>query len=384
MNTRTDPAAAEQAESQHPFPARARERSTGVVDVESQRAIAEVQAAYLVARANPRDEVRARDQIAQDCGNAKLAEVSVYEYNRGGSDVSGASIRLAETIVRRWGNIECGVKELSRYNGYSDCMAYAVDLETGFRDVKTFQVKHWRDTKKGGYPVKDERDIYELVANMGARRKRACILAIIPQDVVDDAIRQCEVTLKAKVEVNDEFIASLLKAFEVYSVTKEMIEKRIGRRIEAMTPGLAVQLRRIHNSLKDHMSTPNEWFEMGAPTEGEDRTPAGRKKPAAKPGAPGAPAAGEQKTAAAAPGENGRSTAAVADPHKVADASDLAFIRNKLKAAEVTEQEFCKAFQIDLPEDLKAFLVPAALKWITDPSTAPTLEVSGREPAMPA
>jgi hypothetical protein len=45
-------------------------------------------------------------------------------------------------------------------------------------------------------------------------------------------------------------------------LSKEQIEKRIQRHIDAMTPGLAIQLRRIFNSLKESMSQPSDWFEM--------------------------------------------------------------------------------------------------------------------------
>lgn len=57
--------------------------------------------------------------------------------------------------------MEAGVKELSRSNGVSECLAYAWDYETNYRDVRTFTVRHWRDTREGGYALKDERDIYE-------------------------------------------------------------------------------------------------------------------------------------------------------------------------------------------------------------------------------
>ena len=48
---------------------------------------------------------------------------------------------------------------------YRAMFAYAWDLESGYYDERQFQVRHWRDTKKGGYAIKEERDIYELVAN---------------------------------------------------------------------------------------------------------------------------------------------------------------------------------------------------------------------------
>ncbi|KWO64053.1 hypothetical protein, partial [Burkholderia territorii] len=205
-------------------------------------------------------------------------------------DISGPSIRLAETIARRWGNIESGVKEIARRDGVSECLAYAWDLESNFRDVRTFSVRHWRDTKKGGYALTDERDIYESVANAGARRKRACILALIDGDVVEAAVKQCEATLETKVNVDEAFIAQMLERFATHGVSQEMIEKRIQRHLSSLTPALAVSLRKIYNSLRDGMSTPSEWFEAtspaadvtNAPARGASRTEAVRESLKAK------------------------------------------------------------------------------------------------------
>jgi hypothetical protein len=161
--------------------------------------------------------------------------------------------------------MECGVKELSRNEGYSECEAYAWDMESNFRDSKTFQVRHWRDRKSGGgYLLTDERDIYEALANQGARRKRACMEAVIPRDVVDAAVNQCRVTLKTKADTGAESIAKMLEKFAEYGVTKAQIEARIQRHVDAITPALFVGLRRIYNSLKDGMSIPAEWFEAAA------------------------------------------------------------------------------------------------------------------------
>lgn len=261
----------------------------------AQREVAEVQAAMVIAKKFPRDPIAAMDRILQSCARPTLAEAAFYQYSRGGSDISGASIRLLEEVCRGWGNIACGVTELARHDGYSECEAYAVDLETNFRDGKKFQVRHWRDTKSGGYKIKDERDIYELIANMGARRKRACMEAIVPGDVLEAAKKQCEVTLKTKAEVTPERLQSLLDKFADHGVTKEMIEKRIQRRIDAMTPALLVQLGRIFNSLKDGMSTPAEWFEVEPKADAQPQPQAtgntGAKAALAqkKPAAPGAP-----------------------------------------------------------------------------------------------
>lgn len=226
-----------------------------------QREVAEVQAAMVIAKRFTRDEKRSMDKILMACTRPGLAGDAVYEYAKGGSKIVGPSIRLAEELARGWGNIVSGITELSRSGNVSECLAYCWDLETNYRDEKRFQVKHWRDTREGGYALTDERDIYELIANMGARRKRACILAIIPGDVQDAAINQCELTLKSKAEVTPERIKGMVEKFNEFGVTQAMIEKRIQRRMDAITPALLINLGKIYNSIKDGMSSPQDWFE---------------------------------------------------------------------------------------------------------------------------
>jgi hypothetical protein len=234
-----------------------------LISVEQQRAIAEVQAQLIIARANPRDPRQCMDQILQDCTRLSLAEGAMYEYARGGTEISGPSIRLLETIARRWGNIASAVKEVSRRDGYSECVAFAWDLESNYRDEKQFQVRHWRDRKGGGgYRVTDERDIYEMIANQGQRRKRAALQAVIPGDVVETAVEQCEETLKADADTSPEGLRKLVEAFAPFGVSREQIEVRCQRRMDAIRPAQVVQLRKIWVSLRDEMSHPADWFEV--------------------------------------------------------------------------------------------------------------------------
>jgi len=125
----------------------------------------EVQAAMIIAKRFPRDEARAFDKILRSCQRQGLAEQSEYTYPRGGQKIVGPSIRLAEAIAQNWGNVDYGIIELSNNNESSEMMAYAWDLETNTRVTKIFTVKHWRDTKQGGYALNDSRDIYETTAN---------------------------------------------------------------------------------------------------------------------------------------------------------------------------------------------------------------------------
>ena len=196
------------------------QRGSASLDVESNRAVAEVQAMVLMAKKFPRDQIAATDRILTECQRQGLAEQALYSYARGGTDITGPSIRLAEAIARNWQNIEFGVKELSQEDGQSEMMAFCLDLESNVRQTKTFFVKHTRFTKKGSYHLDDPRDIFEVVANQGARRLRACILGIIPGDIIDAAVSQCEQTLKAKADTSSEALKKLVDAFVPYKITK--------------------------------------------------------------------------------------------------------------------------------------------------------------------
>lgn len=241
----------------------ARRDSNPVAESTQQRAIADIQSAMVIAKRFPRDPVAAMDRILQACTRPSLADGALYSYSRGGADVTGPSIRMAEMLAQNWGNVEFGIRELSQSNGESSVEAFAFDLETNTRQVKVFQVQHVRHTRAGAKRLDDPRDVYELVANQGARRLRACILGIIPGDVVDAAVKQVEITLQTHTEVTPERVKSMLQAFQDnYGVTQEAIQKRLQRRMDAMTPALMVQLKKIYQSLKDGMSQPGDWFDM--------------------------------------------------------------------------------------------------------------------------
>jgi hypothetical protein len=236
--------------------------STGAM-VETERAIAEVQAAIMLAKRFPRDKVTAVDQILTQCTRISLAESAIYSYPKGGQEITGPSIRLAEVIAQSWGNFQFGWDELSRREGMSEILAFAWDVETNVRRTMKFVVRHWRDTKKGGYAIKDERDIYELCANQAQRRVRACILNTIPGDVTEAAVAQCDETIKLKSPVTAESIQRLLGAFEEFGVSKAQIEKRLGRKVgvDSMNAAVMAQLRKIYTGIRDGMSKVEEFFE---------------------------------------------------------------------------------------------------------------------------
>jgi len=232
------------------------------------RELAEMQTKFLMAERFPRDERRAMDGVLNTFSRKTMAEMASYAFAKGGSNVSGLSIHSMQAIAQQWGNMEFGWVEVSRgisADGvpFSEVRAFAWDLQSRVCRPLQFIVRHWRDTRSGGYKLKDEREIYELCANMAQRRVRSCLEAVIPRDVQDAAERQAATTLRANADTTPEAMAKMVEAFAPFGVTKEHIEKRIQRRIDAIEPAQVVMLKRIYASLRDEMSTPAEWFEMG-------------------------------------------------------------------------------------------------------------------------
>jgi len=248
----------------------ARPTSNALADAGQQREIAEVQAAMVIAKRFPRDPIAACDRIMQACTRPTLAEGALYSYSRGGTDITGPSIRLAEVAAQSCGNVQFGIRELEQRNGESTVEAFAWDVETNTRQVKVFQVPHIRHTKGGARRLEDPRDVYELVANQGARRLRACILGVIPGDVIEAAVKQCEETLHASADTSPEGLKKLVTAFEKFGVTQAQIEKRNQCRLEATRPAQIVQLKKVYASLRDGMSSAADWFEQDQPAANGD------------------------------------------------------------------------------------------------------------------
>lgn len=223
----------------------------------------EVQAAMVVAKKFPRDEFESIEKIKRTCQRTTLAEQAIYSYPRGGQQVVGPSIRLAEALAQNWGNIDYGVIELEQKDGASEMMAYAWDLETNTRVTKIFTVEHKRDTKKGSYQLTDSRDIYEATANFGARRMRACILGVIPGDVVDMAMNECKKTAVSagSKEPMQERISRMLDVFKKeFNVSKEQLEEYCGRPLGSFGNEEIYLLQGVYKAIKDGQSTVESYF----------------------------------------------------------------------------------------------------------------------------
>ena len=129
-----------------------------------------------------------------------------------------------------------------------------------------------KQTKSGEKVLTDPREIYELAANQGARRLRACILSIIPGDIVDEAIDACCDTLSNgnKRPLIDR-LRELTDRFQTYySVPLSAIERYFKYPLDSFTEMDGVALAGIYTALRDGTAKREDFFQLPKVAGAED------------------------------------------------------------------------------------------------------------------
>lgn len=236
--------------------------------IEQSRAIAEVQAMVVVAQQCKRDVTAALSEIRASCAQPALANKAFFRYARGGSNITGPSIHLARELARCWGNITYGITELSRdnHNGTSEMSAWAWDVQTNTRNSNTFIAPHKRDTKAGAKDITDLRDVYENNANLGARRVREAIFAVMPEWVVEDAKERCLATVAnpGDGKTTAQRAADIVKAFADMGVKQTQLEQKLGSKVSEWSDHDVAALKVIGGSLRRGETTIADEFTTAA------------------------------------------------------------------------------------------------------------------------
>ena len=276
---------------EHLVPSAAPARVGQGTAVEQSRAVAEVQAAIVVAQQCPRNITSAIAEMQQVCKRKRLAEKAFYSFPRSDGTVSGPTVQLARELARCWGNVQYGLIEMRRDDEYgeSEMQAFAWDVEKNSRVSSTFIVPHRRDTKQGPRKLTDMRDIYESNANNGARRVREAIFAVLPGWFVDEAVDTCRQALADGGGVPlPQRIAQAVKAYEGIGVHVDRIETKLGRPSGKWTDHDLAELHILFRSIDQREVTIDEAFPQPRVTA-EEIVRAAPPRTAAGPQAPAAP-----------------------------------------------------------------------------------------------
>jgi hypothetical protein len=243
---------------------------TAQTKVQESKAVAQIQACMIMAKRDPRNENQAYANIMEACKRISLADQATYNYPRGGKMVTGASIRLAEVLARNYGNIHIEITIVNQTRDQTEAVATAIDMQTNYVVSQGFVVPHQRSTKKGLQILTDERDIREMVQNIGSRILRGCILRVIPPDITEDALAQCKKTQESSDVPISEQIKKMIMAFDDLGVKVEHLQKRLGHNLDATIASEIVVLKGIYKSIKDGMADREDFFEISIAEKAND------------------------------------------------------------------------------------------------------------------
>lgn len=230
------------------------------------REVERIRASMTLAKQCPRDEMRAWEKVGASCRRLRFAESATYTYQRGGSPITGPSIRLAEELARAFGNLDYGFHVVDQGDDWSDVECFCHDYESNTRVSRRIRVRHYRDTRSGPRRLTAERDIYELTASYAQRRVRACILELIPSDIVEDAVELCETTMRtgdnASIEVRRR---KMIDAFAALSIDVEALETRQGKASSVFDDADLADLRGVYNALRNGEGKREDYFDLKKP-----------------------------------------------------------------------------------------------------------------------
>ena len=199
--------------------------------IEQSRASSQVQMAMWAAQERPRNMMAVRAEMRAECTQMRLAEQAFYSYTQAGQNVTGPTVHLARELARIFGNFDFGFFELRRNDdfGQSEMMAFAWDLQRNVRNSTVVVSPH----RRGGSDSRvltDPQAINQNNANIGARRLREAIFAVLPRSFVDEAQDLCRETLNnGGGKPLGQRIEQAVETFVKLGVNLAQMEQRVGR-----------------------------------------------------------------------------------------------------------------------------------------------------------
>jgi hypothetical protein len=244
---------------------------------------AELQTAVFMARQFPRNEQAAYTKLMRSCDRPAFAADAAYRYKRGKMQdehgkwvdnfIEGPSVDLAREAARCWGNIRYGIRIAALDDDNVHIEGWAYDCETNNAVTTEDKFARLIQRKVDGetrWVRPDERDLRELINRRGAICERNAILKVLPPDVIDDARKAANGTLRkaaegALKENRAEATRKLVLRFDEIGVTVEMLERYLGHDLMALTVDEMTELRKIGKSIADGQSKRDEHFEFQKP-----------------------------------------------------------------------------------------------------------------------
>lgn len=231
---------------------------------------------------------RALSMVTSD---PKVAASCFYELRRGGSEISGPSVRMAEIVAQCYGNLRTGARIIAEDSKTVTAQGVCWDMESNVMVTREVQQ---RITKSNGQRYSD--DMIIVASNAAASKAfRNAVFSVVPRSLVEslrqdakrvaigegetfDAARQKWIGWFRRGKLNDDQIAALAGRKRIDDIDGDDLAKLIGL-ANAVTDGemSGDELRRMAKDATEAAAMPPT-IDLG-----------GSPKPKAAP-APAAPA----------------------------------------------------------------------------------------------
>ena len=234
----------------------------------AESAKAQIQCAYMMALQCPRSYFAAEQAVVKACENPLFAEKVEYKLPRGGTTISGPTIRLAELIRREWRNIFTTERVMHDDERQMIVQVTAMDLETNSIETaevvipKTVERRYVKDGQeiiserenslgKKVYTVRaTDSDVDMMRKAMISKALRNAIFRLVPAELVQIAIATARQTIQtADAKDPKEAIRRLIFCFEEQGVSIDKIEKEIGHTLEKANTADVKKLRGLYKQM---------------------------------------------------------------------------------------------------------------------------------------
>jgi hypothetical protein len=242
---------------------------------------ASIEARFVVALQRPRDMDRVRLKLLEACRRPRFAEAAEYSLPRGGKQIVGPSIRLAEEAMRHYGNLDTRTTVIYDDAEKRILKVVVTDLETSLTheaDVvvskttertsprKGEEVLGSRTNSTGGttYTVRStEDDLQNKQASLISKQLRGLALRVVPSDLIEEAIDVARETLhNADAADPTTKRKRMVDAFAGIGVTTTMLTDYLGRPLDTITTNELRLFAQMFTALKDGEATWADFIEQ--------------------------------------------------------------------------------------------------------------------------
>jgi hypothetical protein len=244
------------------------------------RAIAEIQAAIIIAKKYPRNEEASFQRLMKACDRFGFADAAAYAFKRGAKKnpvtgdwednmVTGPAAPMVREACRIWGNSRSGLLVVHETKDTRKIRGWAWDLETNtykeaedeFEKLVERKVKvNGRNTNETEWVVPNERDLRELTNRRGAILVRNCQLDIMPKDYIEDALDRAQQTVEKGARTDPDAWKKIANAFGELNISVDQLFKYLHHPLQESSPKELVTLRAIWKSISDGNSTWAEYY----------------------------------------------------------------------------------------------------------------------------